>query len=186
MEDKDIVNLYWNRDESAIKETASKYEGYCGKIAYNILFDYEDAKDCVNETYLKTWNSIPNNRPNNLRTYVGKICRNISINLFEKYSAEKRSGTETDLALDELNGVIGDKDNVREYIDYSLLKDSINDFLSNISKNNRIIFVKRYFYLFNIEEIAKQLSLSNSAVKMSLKRTRDDLRTYLIGEGYNL
>ena len=186
MEDRDIVALFWKRDEVAIKETQNKYENYCGKIAYNILFDYEDSKECVNDTYLKTWNSIPNNRPSKLGLYVGKICRNLAINMFEKYSAQKRKGTETDLALDELDNCFGDKDDVKEYVDYSILKDLINDFLKEQSKQNRIIFVKRYFYMSSLEEISKEYNLSLSAVKMSLKRTRDNLKDYLINKGYNL
>ena len=186
MEDKDIVDLYWARSESAIKETKDKYESYCGKIAYNILFDFEDAKECVNDTYLKAWNSIPDNRPSKLGLYVGKICRNLAINMFEKYNAQKRSGTETDLALDELSNVIGDKNNVEEYVDYSNLKDSINGFLKTQSKQNRIIFVQRYFYMSSIEMISKECDLSLSAVKMSLKRTRDSLKNYLIKQGYDL
>lgn len=186
MEDKDIVALYWNRDESAIRETKDKYENYCGKIAYNILFDYEDSKECVNDTYLKTWNSIPDNRPSKLGLYVGKICRNLAINMFEKYNAQKRAGTQTDLALDELSNCLGDKDNVKEYADLSTLKDSINDFLGTLSKQNRIIFVRRYFYMSSVDEIAKEYGISLSAVKMSLKRTRDNLRDYLIKQGYDL
>ncbi len=186
MEDKDIVALYWKRDESAIKETKDKYENYCGKIAYNILFDYEDAKECVNDTYLKTWNSIPDNRPSKLGLYVGKICRNLSINMFEKYKAEKRAGTETALVLDELSNCIGDKDNVKEYVDYNLLKDSINGFLKTLSKQNRIVFVRRYYYMSNVDEIAKEYNMSLSGVKMSLKRTRDALKIYLIKQGYDL
>ena len=186
MEDKDILDLYWARDEKALVETKDKYENYCGKIAYNILFDFEDAKECVNDTYLKTWNSIPDNRPSKLGLYVGKICRNLAINMFEKYNAQKRSGTQTDLALDELSNCLGDKDNVKEYVDYNLLKDTINSFLKGQSKQNRIIFVRRYFYMSSIDEIAKEYELSLSAVKMSLKRTRDNLRDYLIKQGYNL
>ncbi len=186
MLDKDIVDLYWARNEMAIKETKDKYENYCGKIAYNILFNFEDAKECVNDTYLKTWNSIPDNRPNKLGLYVGKICRNLAINMFEKYNAQKRSGSETDLVLDELGNLIGDKDNAKEYVDYSNLRDCINNFLRTQSKQNRIIFVKRYFYMSSIDEISKECELSLSAVKMSLKRTRDNLKDYLIKQGYDL
>ncbi len=186
MEDKDIVDLYWARNELAIKQTKDKYENYCGKIAYNILFDYEDAKECLNDTYLKTWNSIPSNRPGKLGLYVGKICRNLAINMFEKYNASKRAGTQTELALDELSECLGDKDNVQEYVDYNLLRDSINNFLRKQNKQNRVIFVRRYFYMSSIEEIAKEYGMSLSNVKMSLKRTRDSLKDYLIKQGYDL
>ena len=186
MEDKDIVDLYWARNELAIKQTKDKYENYCGKIAYNILFDYEDAKECLNDTYLKTWNSIPSNRPSKLGLYVGKICRNLAINMFEKYNASKRAGTQTELALDELSECLGDKDNVQEYVDYNLLRDSINNFLRKQKKQNRVIFIRRYFYMSSIEEIAKEYGMSLSNVKVSLKRTRDSLKDYLIKQGYDL
>ena len=186
MEDKDIVDLYWKRDEAAIKETQDKYENYCGKIAYNILFDYEDSKECVNDTYLKTWQSIPKNRPNKLNLYVGKICRNLAINMFEKYSAEKRSGTQTDLALDELNECLGTSDTTKEKSDYNMLQYTINDFLTTLTKKSRIIFVRRYFYMSSIDEIAKEYDMTASAVKMSLKRTRDELKGFLIEQGYSL
>lgn len=186
MNDKDIVALYWNRDERAIKETKDKYENYCGKIAYNILFDYQDSQECLSDTYLKTWNSIPDNKPSKLGLYVGKACRNIAINMFEKYNAEKRAGTQTDLVLDELSECIGDKDNVKEYVDYNILKETINSFLKTLSKQNRIVFVRRYFYMSSIDEISKEYGMSASAVKMSLKRTRDGLKNYLIEQGYSV
>ena len=117
---------------------------------------------------------------------MGKICRNLAINMFEKYNASKRAGTQTELALDELSECLGDKDNVQEYVDYNLLRDSINNFLRKQNKQNRVIFIRRYFYMSSIEEIAKEYGMSLSNVKMSLKRTRDSLKDYLIKQGYDL
>ena len=111
-------------------------------------------------------------------------CKNVLEE--ENYNVDKRKGTETDLALDELDNCFGDKDNVKEYADYSILKDFINDFLSHQSKQNRVIFVRRYFYMSSLEEISKEYNLNLSAVKMSLKRSRDNLRDYLIKKGYDL
>lgn len=102
MEDREIVNLYWERNSNAIKETASKYGGYCKAIAKNILGNNEDAEECVNDIYLNTWNSIPPNRPNVLSTYLGKITRNLSFDRFRHRHADKRGGGEIELVLDEL------------------------------------------------------------------------------------
>lgn len=186
MEDKEIVDLYFDRNEEAINQSNIKYGGYCGKIAYNILYDYEDSKECVNDTWLNAWNSIPPTKPNKLGIYLGKICRNLALNMYEKYTALKRGGTQSELALDELEEVVGHKSDVEEYVDESLLKDSINNFLRGIDKNNRIVFVSRYFYMSSINEISKEYGLSESNVKMMLKRTRDKLKEYLIKEGYSL
>ncbi|MDO5110026.1 MAG: sigma factor, partial [Erysipelotrichaceae bacterium] len=103
MEDFEIVELYWDRDENAITQTDRKYGKYCRKIAFSIVNDREDMEECVNDTYLQTWNSLPPQRPEKLSTYLGKICRNISINLYEKLIADKRGGNETDACLDEIS-----------------------------------------------------------------------------------
>ena len=133
MEDFEIVEMYWDRNENAITQTDRKYGKYCRKIAYSILFDREDTEECVNDTWLQTWNSIPPHRPERLSTYLGKICRNISINLFEKLSADKRGGTETDACLDEMAEVVGQSSDVEEQLDLSVLTDVINGFLNTMS-----------------------------------------------------
>jgi RNA polymerase sigma-70 factor (ECF subfamily) len=186
MEDFEIVEMYWDRDENAITQTDRKYGKYCRKIAYSILFDREDTEECVNDTWLQTWNSIPPHRPERLSTYLGKICRNIAINLFEKLSADKRGGTEIDACLDEMAEVVGQTSDVEEQLDLSVLTDAINGFLKQCEKQARIVFVQRYWYMLNVKEIAKENGMSESNVKMTLMRTREKLKEYLIEEGYSI
>ena len=184
MEDFEIVEMYWDRDENAITETDRKYGKYCRKIAFSIVTNKEDMEECVNDTYLQTWNSLPPQRPERLSTYLGKICRNISINLYEKLTAEKRGGNETDACLDELSELIGGSSEVEEQLDLTVLTDLINKFLKRCEKQARTVFVQRYWYMMSVKEIAKENRMSDSNVKMTLSRTRDKLKVYLEEEGY--
>ena len=184
MEDFEIVELYWDRNENAITQTDRKYGKYCRKIAFSIVTNKEDMEECVNDTYLQTWNSLPPQRPERLSTYLGKICRNISINLYEKLTAEKRGGNETDACLDELSELIGGSSEVEEQLDLTVLTDLINKFLKRCEKQARTVFVQRYWYMMSVKEIAKENRMSDSNVKMTLSRTRDKLKVYLEEEGY--
>ena len=184
MEDCEIVEMYWDRNENAITETDRKYGKYCRKIAFSIVTNKEDMEECVNDTYLQTWNSLPPQRPEKLSTYLGKICRNISINLYEKLTAEKRGGNETDACLDELGELIGSSSEVEERLDLTVLTDLINKFLKKCEKQARTVFVQRYWYMMSVKEIAKENRMSDSNVKMTLSRTRDKLKVYLEEEGY--
>ena len=184
MEDFEIVEMYWDRDENAITETDRKYGKYCRKIAFSIVTNKEDMEECVNDTYLQTWNSLPPQRPERLSTYLGKICRNISINLYEKLTAEKRGGNETDACLDELSELIGGSSEVEEQLDLTVLTDLINKFLKRCEKQARTVFVQRYWYMMSVKEIAKENRMSDSNVKITLSRTRDKLKVYLEEEGY--
>lgn len=102
MKDQEIVDLYWDRNEDAIQQTQNKYGAYLSKVAYNILADYEDSKECVNDTYMAAWNSMPSNRPGNLATYLGKITRQISIDVFRRKHRDKRFASQYAISLDEL------------------------------------------------------------------------------------
>ena len=184
MEDKKIIELYFNRDEKAIYETQIKYGNYIYSISYNILHNNEDCAECVNDTYLNTWNSIPPHKPNILSTYLGKIIRNLSLDLYRKYKADKRIANEFTISLDELDECVASKSKVEDEVNGKLLNEAINDFLSTIKKEDRMMFVCRYFYFDSISDIAERLNYSESKVKMSLKRTRDKLKDYLIKEGY--
>ena len=184
MEDYQIVELYWNRNESAIEYTEKKYGKYCMTIAGNILFSQEDSAECVNDTYLQTWNSIPDNRPEKLNTYIGKICRNLAINMYEKITAAKRGGSQMESCLDELAEVVGNNDDMDENINYEMLTGSINVFLETLSKEARMIFVKRYWQMASVKDIAKEYNISESKVKMTLLRNREKLKALLLKEGY--
>lgn len=186
MEDREIVNLYWERNSSAIKETASKYGGYCKAIAKNILGSDEDAEECVNDTYLNTWNSIPPSRPNVLSTYLGKITRNLSFDRFRHRHAGKRGGGEMELVLEELGECVSDADSVEQEAEKKELVRAINSFLDTLPQEKCGIFLCRYWYAIPVSEIATRFSMKEGNVSVILNRIRGKLRTYLIERGYDL
>lgn len=185
MDDKRIIELYFARKEDAIKETERKYGNYCFLIAHNILSSREDAEECLNDAYLKLWNSIPPNRPDPLKTYLGKIVRNISINRYVSKHAQKRDG-ETEHLLEEVCEFIPDQTSLTPISDQFALKQAINSFMASLPKKARIIFVKRYWYAISLSGIARDIGASENYVKVSLHRTRSALKTYLEKEGIDL
>lgn len=183
MEDKDIVDLYWNRNEHAILETSVKYGGYCFSISNNILFNSLDAEECVNDTYLATWNSIPPHKPSVLCAYLGKITRRISLKKWRDKHAEKRGGGQTQLVLDELLECIPSKKTVDDELNEKELADLIKLFISKLDVNERRIFICRYWYLDSIADISKQFGYGQSKIKTTLFRTRGKLLSFLKKEG---
>ena len=185
MEDKQIVELYWARSETAISETEKKYGRYCHYIAYQILHNDEDAKEVVNDTYLKTWNTIPPGRPDPLKPYVGTISRQLALDVYKKQHAQKRGG-EVSLVLDELSECIPDNDSGADIGESVALSDALNRFMWNLPQRTRNIFVRRYFYMSSVAEIAKDFSMKESNVTMHLLRTRKKLEQFLRKEGFDL
>ena len=183
MEDKQIVDLYWERSESAITETEQKYGRYCYSIAFRILCNEEDSEECVNDTYLRAWNAMPSHRPNMLSTFLGKITRNISINRYERYSAKKRGLGQIPLVLEELENCLPSNIKVEQAIEETVLVEVLNRFLSSLKAEKRKIFMQRYWYLSSIKEIAEEYRISASKVKMVLFRLRNDLKLLLEKEG---
>ncbi len=181
MEDKRIVKLFWDRSEKAITETANKYGRYCHYIAYNILRNDEDAEECVNDTYLNAWNCIPPHKPNRLQTFLGKITRNLSLNRYEQRAAQKRGGGQVPLILDELSECVSV--NNGDLIDEIAIKDLLNRFLESQTSENCKLFVRRYWYMSSIKEIAKDYNISENKVAVTLFRIRNELKTYLEKEG---
>lgn len=186
MEDKEIIELYWLRSERAIEETARRYGRFCHSIAYNILFNREDSEECVNDTYLHTWNTIPPHRPNRFSAFLGKITRNLALKKYEKNTAEKRGGGAVPLALEELAECIPASDCVERCMDDRMLVEALNRFLNGLSLETRLIFLHRYWKLDAVSEIAREFGFSESKVKMSLMRTRGKLRNFLEQEGIEL
>ena len=186
MDDIRIVQLYWDRDQKAITETAAKYGNYCTFIAKNILGNEEDAEECVNDTYLKAWNAMPPHRPGMLSTFLGKITRNVSFNRYKHNHAEKRGGSEISVVLDELSECVSGKNNIDQEIEYKELVKSIDSFLDMLSLEKRSIFICRYWYTDSIAEIARQFNMRENTVSMILSRTRTKLQKYLIERGYEL
>ncbi len=186
MEDAKIVELYWARSQRAISETASKYGNYCTSIAKNILGNYEDAEECVNDTYMKTWNSLPPHRPQMLSTFLGKITRNLSFNQYKMKHADKRGGYEIPIILDELSECVSGHDDVEKMIEYKAIVGEINAFLRELSREKRNIFIYRYWYSISVTDIAQICGMKENTVSMILSRTRKKLREYLTERGYEI
>ena len=183
MDDAKIVEMYWNRKEEAIAETKRKYDKYCFAISHSVLHNQQDCEETLNDTWLAAWNAIPPHHPSNLATFLGKICRRLSINRWRSLSAEKRGGGEAVLSFDELEECIADDRSFRENQDAEIITETINEFLSDLKETERRVFVCRYFYFDTIDEICTRFHFTQSKVKMMLKRTRDKLKDYLIEEG---
>ncbi len=183
MRDADIVKLYWDRDERAIKETASIYGNYLLKIAKNILTDTEDSKECVNDTYVKAWHSMPPQKPTVLSAYLGKLIRELSIDRIRTKSRQKRGGSQYTVALEELCDVVADGDTTVSTAEVHLLAQNIGAFLHTVSPTARRIFIGRYFFLDSTRDIAAYCHISESNVKTTLHRTRKALKEHLEQEG---
>ena len=186
MWDEEIISLYQKRDEQAIKETELKYSSYLMKIAYNILSDQEDSKECVNETYLRAWRSIPPHEPKVLSAYLGKITRQLSIDLFRTKNREKRKGSQYAVSLCELEECIPDKATAELMTDTNLLAEAINSYLRTLSPQMRSVFVTRYYFSDSVKEIAAYCKMSESKVKSMLYRIRQGLKKYLTKEGFDI
>ena len=183
MKDAEIVELYWNRDEAAITATSERYGNYCYSIAYHILQCSEDAKECVNDTYWKVWQSIPPQRPSRLATYVGKITRNLSLDRLKQLNAQKRGKGQVELALQELESCIPSADDMDQIADEIVLSDTINQFLRAQPRTERNIFVGRYWHLYSISDLAQAYGMRESKVASLLFRMRQKLKHYLEKEG---
>ena len=186
MDDTTILSLYFARSESAISETAMKYGKYCSAIAMNVLRNVEDSEECVSDTYLKAWNAIPPERPSIFPSFLGKITRNLALNKYKEQRTQKRGGGEIVLILDELEDCIPSGRGIEAEVETHADIEAINTFLHSIGRENRIIFVRRYWYADPIASIAKRLQMSESKVKSMLFRTRTKLRNYLEKEGITI
>ena len=185
MEDQQIVDLYFARSESAITETDRKYGRYCHSIAYNILEDHEDAKEIVNDTYLKAWNTIPPNRPAPLKPYVGMISRHLSLDRYEEYHTQKRGG-QVPLVLEELAECIPDNDSREDIGESVALKDALAKFIRSLPDKTQMIFLRRYWYASSVAEIAEEYGMRENSVNVLLHRTRKKLKDHLQKEGFDL
>jgi len=185
MDDNQIVALYFQRNEQAIDETAHKYGAYCMKISFNILADIHDSEENVNDTYMQAWNSIPPNRPDFLKAFLGRLARNLALNKYKARHAQKRIAGEFAESLDELDVCTPAGVNVENEYELARLTESINDFLHSQTADVRNVFVCRYFYSDSIEDISVRFGYSQSKVKSMLARTRSRLRLHLIKEGYH-
>lgn len=183
MEDKEIVELYFQRSERAVEETKEKYEKYCYRIAYNILHNNEDVEECLNDMYMKTWNAIPPLRPESLGAYVGKIARNLALHVYEKKHRKKRGAGNSEVTLNEIEEMFSRNGNPEEKVEMDFMMSCVDDYLESLTQLNRLVFVGRYWYFESIEEIAAHLGITKSRTKSILFRTRKGLKVYLAKEG---
>ena len=184
MDDGKIKELFKKRDADAIKAAEAAYGAYCRRIAENVCRDSRDAEECVNDAYLAVWNSIPPKDPSSLKLYLARIVRNLAFNRYNESHAEKRGGGETALVLDELAECLQSGESVEDMADRRQLGKLIRNFVKELPKKERQIFVLRYFYTESLADLAKRFSMTENNVSVTLHRSRKKLKELLIKEGF--
>jgi len=184
MEDDKIIQLFWQRDEQAIRLAQQRHGPYCLSIARRILRDRQDAEECVNDTFLHAWNSIPPQRPRVLSAFLGRLTRNLSLNRLRHNNAKKRSAATQ--VLDELRTIVSGEESVEQALQHRELVAAINDFLADQPPQKRMIFVCRYWYFDSVSDIARRCGMSPNRVSVTLSRMRAALREVLLERGFTL
>lgn len=184
MTDDKIIQLFFQRKEEAIEETHKKYGSYCFKIANNILNSREDSEECLNDTWLKTWDSIPPKRPVHFNLFLAKIVRNLAIDKYRSKHTHKRGNGEAAFVLDELEECIAGQSDIETLFIAEELQRTINKFVRGLSEREGNVFIRRYFYTDSIKDISNRYHISENHVRVMLNRTRDKLRVKLEKEGY--
>ena len=179
IDDEKIIEMFFERSEQAIRELDIKYGKICHNLSYNIVNNRQDAEECVNDAYLGAWNAIPPVRPNPLLSYIVKIVRNISLKIYWRKEAAKRSGHYT-IALEEIEGYIADQKTVEDEIEASELARIIGEFLDTLTLENRVIFMRRYWFADSYKDIAEFVGLTEKNISVRLTRIREKMRQYLI------
>ncbi len=182
MDDSKIIDLFFERSERAIVELSKKYEKICMKISMNILNNYEDSEECVNDSYLGIWNTIPPKRPNPLLAFLLRLVRNRCMDKLDYKLAAKRDSTYT-ACLDEFEWCIESNHSVETEIEAKLLSSYIDEFLDSLDKTNRMVFVRRYWFMDSYKDISSLSGLSEGAIRTRLSRLREDLRLFLKERG---
>ena len=183
MDDKELIRLYENRDERAIVGTAEKYGSYCRSIGTNILHSSEDCEECFDDALMKLWESIPPDKPRDLGAYLATAMRNLALSRYRKRTAQKRSGDQVALALDELSEVLPDRSDVAEQLDANELMQGVNEFLRSLPKKKRLLFVRKYFYLDSLTDAAEYSGIDSKKAAVTLFRIRKQLAQYLDKQG---
>ncbi len=186
MEDSLIVQLYWDRSEDAIARSAAAYGSYLRAVAFGILRDRLEAEECENDSYLRTWNSIPPQRPVSLKAFMGRICRNLSLDRLRAASAKKRGENQYEAVLDELAECVSGGTDPAEELENARLTEVLNDFLSGLGPEKRKVFMRRYWYMDSLSDIANLYGLTESNVKVILYRLRQQLKDALSKEGFEI
>lgn len=186
MDDKAIIDLYFARDQRAIQATAQAYGAYCASIAQRILDDRGAAEECVNDAWLKSWQSIPPQRPRSLKSFAGRIVRNLALSALRAETAQKRGGGQVRLALEELGEAVSGSGTLEGALDRQAFRAALDGFLAGLPERNRNLFLRRYWYLDSVEALAKRFSMSKTQVTTTLHRLRERLRVHLQQEGFEL
>lgn len=186
MQDSEIVRLYFERNEEALKETAKRYGSFCKAIALRILGNPEDSEECVNDTYFRAWNTIPPKNPSNLGAYLGRIARNLSFDKYRQRNAEKRGGGETALILDELSEITSGVDETFSELEGKELSRAINSFLDTLKPEHRSVFVQRYWHAYSVGEISRKHGISEGNASVILSRARKSMKAYLSERGWGI
>ena len=184
MNDEQIIQLFFTRNEDAIRQTDDRYGAKLTRLSENIVGSREDAQECVNDTYHDAWNAMPPHRPSVLSAFLGKITRRISIDRWRKRNAEKRGGGELPLALEELEECVSGSGSVEDEVQRKELEQLLDRFLDALPVTERRVFLRRYWYLDSVQSIARQFGFSRSKTASMLHRTRAKLRALLEKEGY--
>ena len=183
VEDAQIIDLFWQRDEAALDEVAKKYGRFCLSIAKRVQRDTQDAQECVNDTYLAAWNAIPPHDPISLSAFLGKITRYLALKKYRDKTRGKRGGTNVDVSLEELNELAPPEALTDAGLSDEELAQIMRDFIAELPANERRVFLRRYFFFDSIGDICTRFGFSKSKVKSMLKRTRDKLKVRLRKEG---
>lgn len=186
MNDKKLKELFFNRDEEALRQTDILYGSYCRYIAMNILKNEQDCEEAVNDAYIRLWDTVPPNEPQSIKAYLARVVKNTALDMARKRHADKRGGGEYALALEELTECTSGSGSPEDDIEGTILKESIERFLKKQKADARIIFIKRYWYFCSISEIANELGKTGSSVKVTLMRLRQALKKQLEQEGFDI
>ena len=186
MDDNEIIELFFARDETAIEAASREYGAYCAAIARGILDDQGAAEECVNDTWLRCWQSIPPQRPRSLKGYAGRIAHNLALSALRGSNAQKRGGGQVQLALDELSEVVSGGETPEGALDRQAFRTALDGFLAQLRPQDRDLFLRRYWYLDSVEQLAGRFRMSKTQVTTTLHRLRIKLRVHLEQEGFEV
>lgn len=186
MDDTEIISLLWNREEAGISELERKYHAYCNTVAMNILQNAEDAEECVSDTWMKIWNSIPPSRPESLKLYAARITRNLAFNRYRESHTEKRGGGQLCIPLEELSECISAQSCMDDALKRRELTGIVQRFVADLHTKDRTLFLRRYYYADDIPTIAVRYKMTENYVSVSLYRIRKRLKKLLEKEGYGV
>ena len=178
MTDAAIIQLFWERAETAVNAASEAYGGYCYRIAYNILCVNEDSEECVNDTFFKAWNAIPPQKPDILKAFLGKITRNLALDMLKRSKAGKRGGAYAE-ALSELDEIISSGENIEKQTEDKETVTALNSFIGCLDEESRTVFVLRYFRFDSISDIAEKTGTNINRVNYILKKTRSGLERFM-------